>query len=215
VNERTPATARVHSQSSALADSDEDLVKQAIAGRSEAFDELVSRYQDRVFNVLTRMSGSAQDAEDLAQETFLKAYRALNSFRQGSKFYTWLFRIAVNTGFSRRRQEGRRKAHEGARLDAASGDDSDEHSLEAVAPERSDSDPVRRLEREQLRARVREGLQEIDPDYRTILVLRDIEGMDYDGIAETLDITTAAVKSRLHRARLEMARILKDLKGQV
>jgi RNA polymerase sigma-70 factor (ECF subfamily) len=210
VNAGTPATARV--QSTAQAETDEELVRQASAGRSEAFDELVTRYQDRVFNVLTRMSGSAQDAEDLAQETFLKAYRALNSFRQGSKFYTWLFRIAVNTGFSRRRQEGRRKSHEGARLDGGSGEDSDEWSLEAVAPERTDSDPARNLEKEQLRARVREGLREIDPDYRTILVLRDIEGMDYDGIAETLDISTAAVKSRLHRARQEMARILKDLK---
>jgi len=210
VNAGTSPKARV--QSTTQAESDEELVRQAAAGRSEAFDELVARYQDRVFNVLTRMSGSTQDAEDLAQETFLKAYRALNSFRQGSKFYTWLFRIAVNTGFSRRRQEGRRKSHEGARLDGGSGENSDEWSMETVVAERTDSDPARHLEKEQLRARVREGLRQIDSDYRKILVLRDIEGMDYDGIAETLDITTAAVKSRLHRARLEMARILKDLK---
>ena len=214
MNERPPAAARLQQITQATAD--EELVRQAASGRPDAFDELVARYQDRVFNVLTRMTGSAQDAEDLAQETFLKAYRALNSFRQGSKFYTWLFRIAVNTGFSRRRQEGRRRAHEGARLEGTKdgSDDSEQWSLEnaALAVERTDSDPVARLEKEQLRARVREGLNEIDADYRAILILRDIDGMDYDGIAETLDISTAAVKSRLHRARLEMARILKDLK---
>jgi RNA polymerase sigma-70 factor (ECF subfamily) len=194
------------------ADSDEDLVQRVLAGNSDAFDELVGRYQDRVFNTLARMCGSPQEAEDLAQETFLKAFRALGSFRQGSKFYTWLFRIAVNTGFSRRRQEVRRKVHEGGRLDAGGSGDSDELSLEAVIPDRKDTDPAKILERETLRARVREGLQEIDPDYRSILVLRDIEGMDYESIAESLDITTAAVKSRLHRARLELARILKDLR---
>jgi RNA polymerase sigma-70 factor (ECF subfamily) len=209
VNAGTSAAARA--QFTAQAETDEELVRQAAAGRSEAFDELVARYQDRVFNVLARMSGSAQDAEDLAQETFLKAYRALGSFRQGSKFYTWLFRIAVNTGFSKRRQEGRRRSHEGVRLDGGF-ENSDEGPLEAVVAERTDSDPAHHLEREQLRARVRDGLRQIDADYRNILVLRDIEGMDYDGIAETLDISTAAVKSRLHRARLEMARILKDLK---
>jgi RNA polymerase sigma-70 factor (ECF subfamily) len=212
VNERLPAAARLQQITQATAD--EELVRQAASGQPDAFDELVARYQDRVFNVLTRMTGSTQDAEDLAQETFLKAYRALNSFRQGSKFYTWLFRIAVNTGFSRRRQEGRRKAHEGARLEGTKdgGEDSEQWSLENAAVDRTDSDPVAQLEKEQLRARVREGLKEIDADYRTILILRDIDGIDYDGIAETLEISTAAVKSRLHRARLEMARILKDLK---
>jgi RNA polymerase sigma-70 factor (ECF subfamily) len=191
---------------------DEDLVKQVISGRVEMFDELVARYQDRVFNTLVRMCGSTQEAEDLAQETFLKAFRALSSFRQGAKFYTWLFRIAVNTGFSRRRQEVRRRAHEGARLDGGRGSEDGELNAEAVIPERQESDPALQMERKQLRERVREGLAEIDEEYRRILVLRDIEGMDYDSIAETLEITTAAVKSRLHRARLELARILKDLR---
>ena len=195
------------------AGSDEDLVQSVLAGNSDAFDELVVRYQDRVFNTLARMCGSTQEAEDLAQETFLKAFRALASFRQGSKFYTWLFRIAVNTGFSRRRQEVRRKSREGARLDGGSGKSGDDDlSLEAVIPDRKDTDPAALMEQEQIRIRVRAGLEEIDEDYRSILVLRDVEGMDYETIAETLDITIAAVKSRLHRARQELARILKDLR---
>lgn len=208
--DRIPAAATAIPHASP--DSDEDLVQRVLAGNSDAFDDLVVRYQDRVFNTLARMCGSPQEAEDLAQETFLKAFRALGSFRQGSKFYTWLFRIAVNTGFSRRRQEVRRKVHEGGRLDAGGNNDGDELSLEAVIPDRKETDPAQILEREALRARVREGLQQIDTDYRAILILRDIEGMDYESIAESLDITTAAVKSRLHRARLELARILKDLR---
>ncbi len=192
--------------------SDEDLVRQTVAGNAEAFDLIVSRYQDRIFNLLARMSGSAEEAEDLAQETFLQAFRALASFKQGSKFYTWLFRVAVNKGFSKRRQDVRRRAHEGGRLDAPTGGGDGEQTLGAIIPERHASDPARRLETEQIRERVREGLKEIDPDYRAILILRDIEGLDYDAIAEALDISRAAVKSRLHRARLEMARLLKDLR---
>jgi len=192
---------------------DEDLVVQAAGGNTDAFETLVARYQDRVFNTLSRMSSSAEEAEDLAQETFLKAYRALGSFRQGSKFYTWLFRIAVNTAFSRRRQDGRRKSHEVVSLDSAGGKGEDgEKNLKDVVADPAASDPSEQMEKEQIRKRVREGLEQIEPDYRNILLLRDIEGMDYDAIAETLTITRAAVKSRLHRARLEMARILKDLR---
>ena len=192
---------------------DEGLVLKAASGDGSAFEQLVLRYQDRVFNILMRMCGSADEAEDLAQETFLKAYRALNSFRQGSSFYTWLFRIAVNTSFSRRRQEGRRKSHEVMRLDAAGtdGEDGEKSLREVVADRSAENDPTGNLEKEHIRQRVKEGLEQIDPDYRTILILRDMEGLDYDAIAETLSITRAAVKSRLHRARQEMARILKDL----
>jgi RNA polymerase sigma-70 factor, ECF subfamily len=98
--------------------SDEDLVARALTSDGAAFEALVVRYQDRVFNLLLRMTGSENEAEDLAQETFLKAYRALATFRRGSKFYTWLFRIAVNTGYSRGRQVVRRQRVEGVSLDA-------------------------------------------------------------------------------------------------
>jgi RNA polymerase sigma-70 factor, ECF subfamily len=193
-------------------DSDEALAEQAAAGDSSAFDTLIVRYQDRVFNLLTRFCGTAEEAEDLAQESFLKAYRALSGFRQGSRFYTWLFRIAVNTALSRRRQDVRRKTKEAVRLDAPSGDG--ESNLKDVIADPAGSDPVDQMDREMIRQRVRDGLEEIDEDYRNILLLRDMEGMDYDAIADTLSISRAAVKSRLHRARIEMARILKDLKPQ-
>jgi RNA polymerase sigma-70 factor, ECF subfamily len=190
-------------------ETDEELVRRTLEGHSDAFDLLVQRYQDRIFNLLARMCASADEAEDLAQETFLQAYRALSSFKQGSKFYTWLFRIALNKGFSKRRQDVRRKRHEGARLDA--GGENDDHSLGAIIPERKESDPASHLVTEWMRERVREELGSIDDDYRRILLLREIEGMDYDAIADTLTISKAAVKSRLHRARLELARLLRDV----
>lgn len=194
---------------------DESLVEKAAAGDGDAFELLVARYQDRVFNILLRICGKAEEAEDLAQETFLKAYRALGSFRQGSTFYTWLFRIATNTALSRRRQDVRRKSHEGLRLDSPGGPDEDgDKSLREIVADRRETDPGSNLEKEHVRQRVREGLEEIDPDYKAILILRDMEGLDYDAIAETLTITRAAVKSRLHRARQEMARILKDLSNE-
>jgi RNA polymerase sigma-70 factor, ECF subfamily len=187
-------------------------VRLTVDGVGEAYEQLIWRYQDRVYNMLTRMCGSAEEAEDLAQDTFMQAFRALAGFNQGAKFYTWLFRIAVNRGFSKRRQDGRRRVHEGGRLDATAGGEDGEHSIGSIIPDRHDTDPARHMDKELVKQRVREGLEQIDADYRAILVLRDIEGLDYDGIAETLSITRAAVKSRLHRARQELARLLKDLK---
>lgn len=203
--------------------SDEEIVKRVLLGNTEAFDTLVLRYQDKVYNLLVRMSGSEAAAEDLAQETFLKAYRALASFRQGSAFYTWLFRIAANSAFTRRRTEGRRKAHEGVSLDDGgagsgktngSGGDENDGGLKSKLADRSQPDPGANLEREAIRQRIQEGLAELDGNDRDVIVLRDIEGLDYDAIAEVLKITRAAVKSRLHRARLELAKKLKDLKPE-
>ena len=192
-------------------EADEALVRRALLGNADAFGALTLRYQDRVFNMLARFCGSEEEAEDLAQETFLRAYRALGAFRQGSKFYTWLFRIAVNAAFSRRRQEAQRKRHEVGRLDAPNDPAGDAQALRDVLADPAGGDPAALFEKELLKKRVQEGLQQLDPDYRSIVLLRDIEGLDYDTIAETLSISRAAVKSRLHRARLELARVLKDL----
>lgn len=191
---------------------DEALLEQASHGSAEAFETLVLRYQDRVYNLLMRFCGTAEEAEDLAQEAFLKAYRALGTFRHGSRFYTWLFRIAVNTALSRRRKEVRRRGHEVASLDAPASGSSDDERLREVVADNAAADPAGEMEREHVRKRVREALEAVDEDYRTVLLLRDIEGMDYDAIAETLSISRAAVKSRLHRARQEMARLLRDLR---
>ena len=195
---------------------DEQLVTQALEGNTEAFEILVQRYQDRMYNLLRRMSRSDSDAEDLTQETFLKAYRALTHFRRGSQFYTWLYRIAVNTALSRGRQTSRRNEVMGASLDAPVGHGpSDEGSAMGHTLADPDAiDPSAGLEQQQLRQRVQEGLQQLDPEYRSVILLRDMEGLEYEEIMETLELSRPALKSRLHRARAELARILKDLQPQ-
>lgn len=207
------ATERLEARPKAT--TDDELVDRAARGEGEAFEELVIRYQDRVYNLLLRLTGSNDDAEDLAQETFLKAYRALGSFRRGSKFYTWLFRIAVNAGYSRGRKQVRRQRVEGVRLDAparAGGDEDSAAWSDRMAS--STADPTEELEQRQLRERVQQGLAQLDEEYRSVILLRDMDGMDYGAIAESLNISYAAVKSRLHRARLELARVLKDLRPE-
>jgi RNA polymerase sigma-70 factor (ECF subfamily) len=195
--------------------SDDELVDRAVGGEDQAFEELVIRYQDRVYNLLLRMTGSGEDAEDLAQETFLKAYRALGSFRRGSKFYTWLFRIAVNAGYSRGRKHARRQRVEGVSLDApANPGHGDEPTTWGERMADATTGPSEEVERRQLRERVQQGLAQLDDDYRAVILLRDMEGLDYGAISDALNISYAAVKSRLHRARLELARVLKDLKPE-
>lgn len=191
--------------------SDDDLVDRVVAGQREAYEALVARYQDRVFTLLLRQTGSREDAEDLAQETFLKAYRALGSFRKGAQFYTWLFRIAVNAAFSRGRQTARRAAREGVSLDGGHTEADEAGALGRQLEQTSAPAPEVEVEREEVRRRVREGLAQIKEEYRAILLLREMEGMDYDAIGDALELSRAAVKSRLHRARLELARVLKDL----
>jgi RNA polymerase sigma-70 factor (ECF subfamily) len=178
---------------------------------------LVLRYQDRVFNLILHQCGSALEAEDLTQEAFLKAFRGLAAFRHGSHFYTWLFRIAINTVLSRGRKLARRKVQEGVRLEGiGEGGEKEEagdgHAIERAGPEGEDPRVV--LEKKDLQEQVWKGLGVIRPEYKAVLLLRDMEGQDYQTIAETLGLSQAAVKSRLHRARMELAKVLKDLRPE-
>ena len=193
--------------------SDEDLVELASQGRLDAFDALIERYQDRVFNLLVRMCGSEPDAEDLTQKTFVSAWHALGSFRKGSRFYTWLYRIALNAVFTHERDKARRRKHEAGSLDGAlpGGEEERSATFGASLPDRRGNDPLDALLNKERDAAIRNALQRVESDYRVILILRDIDDLDYETIAETLSISLAAVKSRLHRARKELAHLLKDL----
>lgn len=197
---------------------DEALAMEAVNGNASAFEELVRRYQDRVYSMLVQFCGSKTEAEDLAQETFLKAYRALANFKRDSKFYTWLFRIAVNTGISRGRKVSRQRKHEGVSLDApvdgGKSDDGESATTGSMATAKNGASPEGEVSRKEIQERVRAGLEQLNPEYRSVVLLRDMEGLDYGAIADALDISLAAVKSRLHRARIQLAKILRDLRPE-
>ena len=187
-----------------------DLIAACRNGRKEAFGELVRRYQDRVFNLTFRLTGHHDDASDATQETFLKAYRGLDLFRAECAFYTWLYRIVVNTVRSRRRFRAMRPveqsldANPGRHRDAENGARQSLHSeLPANGP-----DPVEEASRAENKQLVEQALARLDRDSRTLIVLRDIEGRNYAEIADLLDCPRGTVKSRLHRARLALKDVL-------
>jgi len=200
----------VSAASTAIPLEDAVLVEQARSGDMSAFSRLVTKYQDRILNACWRICGNIDDAQDLTQEAFLHALEAIDSFRHRAGFYTWLFRIAMNLSISHRRKASRaiklslhgvdgqwRGDHQAARL------------VGRVSPDPEDP-PTRLSEREHERLVV-EGLDQLDDDHRAVIVMRDIESFNYQQIAEVLDVPVGTVKSRLHRARMELRCRLKPI----
>jgi RNA polymerase sigma-70 factor (ECF subfamily) len=185
------------------------LLERAASGEPQAFEALVLRYQDRVYGLALRLTRSPEEAEDVTQDAFLKAYRALASFRGGSSFYTWLFRIAFNAAQSRLRSLGRLHARE--KPTAAAERPEEDDPPEVAEPASQDPGPADLAEQRDSVARVERAIEELEPGHRAVVVLRDVEGLSYGEIAEVTGSTRAAVKSRLHRARGELARKLEDL----
>jgi RNA polymerase sigma-70 factor (ECF subfamily) len=182
---------------------EQELIGQVLSGDSAAFGEIVERHEDRLYNTIYRLVGSADDARDLLQDTFVKAYEKLDDFRGGSSLYTWLFRIAVNTSLSHRR---RRKW---VQMGAPAGDD-DPNPGNAVADTAAvdPADPLIAAETETL---VQEAINSLDDEHRTVVVLRDIQHCDYHEIADILEVPPGTVKSRLHRARMMLRERLEPL----
>ncbi len=175
--------------------SDAQLVSRAQRGDTAAFGALIGRYQDRVYNACYRLCGHEADALDLTQTAFLRAFEALDRFEARSNFYTWIFRIATNLCISHLRSRARRTV---VPLVAAAG----EVSWIDPPADTARHDPHHRLERDELRARLEAALRALDPDFRVVLVLRDIEDMDYATIGQVLGIAVGTVKSRVFRARM-------------
>ena len=196
---------------------DAAVVRSVQQGEIGAFEHLVVKYQDRVYNICLRMMGHSEDARDLAQETFIKAFDAINKFEHKSSFFTWLFRIAVNLSISRRRRD--RKIN----MYSLSGDDDDSSSeaslaqrdqalkLRGAAQDSLGLEPSERLGREETRQAVARALQTLDDEQRMILVLRDIESLDYATIADILELPLGTVRSRLHRARRALGELLRPV----
>jgi RNA polymerase sigma-70 factor (ECF subfamily) len=175
---------------------DHQLIESALAGNSAAFGDLVRKYQDRLYNTIVHLIGSTEDAKDVVQDAFVKAFVKLESFQRSSAFYTWLYRIAFNTAMSRQRR----------RRETRSIDDDCGHD-----PADPAAAPADRLEQEELAGQVRRALATLTEEHRLVLVLRDIDGCEYEAIAEILEIPLGTVRSRLHRARLQLRDQLKKV----
>lgn len=174
------------------------LIEATLAGDTQAFGELVCRYQDRLYGALFYITGCPAQAQDIAQETFLLAFRGLSSFQGRSAFYSWLYRIALNQWASQRRRRRPRSAVEHGGSNGP---------LEPADPH---GPPDLQLERTEQVELVRKAIAALNPEHRAILVLRELDGCDYDQIAETLQIPVGTVRSRLHRARLQLRQQLKE-----
>jgi RNA polymerase sigma-70 factor (ECF subfamily) len=182
------------------------LISDCLRGQTAAFGKLVSRYQDRLFNTVYRLVGNAEDANDVVQETFIHAYQALSSFKGDSLFYTWLYRIAVNTAIS-----WKRKQRPALRLQLDRGPDGVAREPMDVSP---GSQPGHALERAEQGRRVQEALNRLSAEHRAVLLLKDVEDQKYETIAEIIGVPIGTIRSRLHRARLEFRTVLEQMDAE-
>ena len=191
----TPTT---HPAQSAGAFDESALVARAQAGDQSAFATLVDRYQRKIYRVGKNITQNNEDAEDVLQETFLKAYEHLAGFQGNSKFYTWIVRIAVNEALMKLRK---RKGDRFVSLDEPIETGEEEVKREVAV---WDDNPEQRYSREEMQRILDEAVDDLKPDFRTVFVLRDIEELSTEETAEALGISVPAVKSRLLRARLAL-----------
>jgi RNA polymerase sigma-70 factor (ECF subfamily) len=179
-------------------DDDRRLIADCLAGRRDAFGELVSRYQARLYNAAIRLVDNPEDAADVVQDAFLNAYQSLHAFKGDAEFFTWLYRIAFNAAISQKR-----KKRAGVSLDAAGPDggidpdDPSEYVKPGTALQRSEDERI-----------LQEALNRLSHEHREVLVLKELEGMRYEDIAEVLGVPIGTIRSRLHRARLELRDLL-------
>lgn len=182
---------------------DLQILKRFNNGDISASEELVLKYQDRIYNLCRYMLGNTHDAEDAAQDTFIKAYQNLNNFRPEASFYTWLYRIAVNTCLDYKRRpffESLFKKSEGEEF-------IDEPPSDRPSPEKL-------YESKQLGLALRNSLGKLSLKLRTVIILKEIEGLSYDEIADILEVSIGTVKSRISRAREELKKLLKNFTEQ-
>jgi RNA polymerase sigma-70 factor (ECF subfamily) len=173
-------------------------------GEKAAFEELVLKYQDRIYNLCRQMLGNSSDAEDAAQDTFLKAYQKLKDFNPESSLYTWLYRIAVNTCLDYKKRPFFASLFR-------SSDEGEEFMVEQPSDGPS---PERLYESKQMGAALQISFKHLSPKLRTVIILKEIEGLSYEEIAEVLEISIGTVKSRISRARDELKKSLKKFTEQ-
>ena len=189
---------------------DEVLVQRAQRGESSAMEVLITRYQNRIYNVILKICGNREDAADLSQEAFVKAMQNLDSFQLRSGFYTWLFRIAVNLTIN----YCKKNVRIGYRSIDSGGDESDLEATSRLKDILADSqsiDPAKALENKELQGLIVKAIMKLDEDQRAAVILRDIEAMSYSQISETLEIDLGTVKSRISRGRNNVREFLEAM----
>src|ERR1051325_7785636 len=196
--EATPAQADV---------SELDLVKQCQAGNSEAFDQLVARYRTRVFGIIYNRVHNEQEAWDLAQYSFLKAWKSIGRFRGQSSFYTWIYRIVTNVTIDWLRKKQVKGS--GAEFD-------DTIQLKEIEPgsrtaPKADALPHQRMEQHEIRARIDDAIAQLSPEHRAVILMKETEDMQYHEIAEALGCSIGTVMSRLFYARKKLQNLLRDV----
>jgi len=179
-------------------DDESELVEKARKGDASSFSVLLRRYEGKIFRLAMNITQNREDAEDVLQEAFLKAYEHLDQFQGNSRFYTWIVRIAVNQALMKLRK---RRSDRAVSLDEQidTGEDTVVREIAAWDP-----DPEERFSREELHGILTGAIDELSPIYRTVFTLRDVDGLSTEETAEVLDLTVPAVKSRLLRARLQL-----------
>lgn len=192
-----------------LSEEERELLRRLAARDEEALRRVLADHQQRIYQLALRITGSAEDAEEVTQDTFLRLLDSLEQFEGRARLGTWVYKLGLNLALMRRRSLGRRP--EQAWADPMAGFDADGHHLNPVGRWRG---AVLDAEREQTRRLVREAIAEMPADYQSVLVLADIEGRSRQEIAELLELSVPAVKSRLHRARLMLrARLAKEFEA--
>ena len=175
-------------------DTDQELVKRVQKGDQAAFDMLFARYQVKILNLISRYVRDPEEVRDVAQEAFIKAYRALPRFRGDSAFYTWLYRIAINTAKNHLVARSRRPP-------SSDVDVEDADYREDADMLRESEDPESALSRDQLQATIHQALADLPDDLRSALTLREFDGLSYEQIADILECPVGTVRSRIFRAR--------------
>lgn len=197
-SERNAEILMANSRDAGLVKDESVLVTEAKAGSYEAFEELVNRYEKKIYRLGLNLTGNPEDAEDMLQETFLKAFEHLPTFREDSRFYTWIVRIAINQGLMKLRK---RRSSKEVQLDEPSNDDG------GVMPrEFADwrPNPEQELQRAELETILQDAARALPLTFRTVFFLRDVEGLSTEETAEMLNLSEGAVKARLFRARLRL-----------
>jgi RNA polymerase sigma-70 factor, ECF subfamily len=184
-----------------------DLVRQAQAGDTEAFDQLVSRFRTRVFGMIYNMVHNEQDAWDLAQDSFLKAWKSIARFRGQSSFYTWMYRIVMNVTIDALRKK---------QVKGSGAEFNDEVQLKEIEPAsrtvpHGDALPHERMEHKEIRGRIDAAIAQLSPEHRAVILMKEIEDMQYHEIAESLGCSIGTVMSRLFYARKKLQNLLRDV----